>query len=465
MPRPTRRDLVRALAALPALPACRTEAPPVDTGAPISEDPRAPEPTLPWPGVGTPDLATFPLGVQSGDPLPTGVRLWTRTVGAAPLTLHWATWDGAAWSEGPPLAAATVDGYAHVDLDAVADDTPIAFQFLDDAGAASPIGRCRTAVSPTHTGRVRFGATSCADQDHGEFPALEAVAAFAPMDFFFWLGDTVYCDGDSTTEDFRATWAENLSKPTMQTLNHATSGVYTWDDHEVTNNWDPQTIDPAVRDTAFAAFYETTPIRPDVPGRLWRRLRFGAAVEVFVLDCRSERDAAAGIYLSREQLDWLKAGLSSSDATWKVIANSVPIADFPAAWDIADSRSDRWEGYEAQRAELLDHITDSGLTGVLFVSGDLHQTCVYRVEETGPRSAIFDVMAGPAGSFLNVAAKLLEEGGQFVYSDAVWSATWFECSVDGTCRVVMLDETATVFLDLTLDIQGNVVRTDAAIHP
>ena len=464
MPRPTRRDLVRALAALPALPACRTDAP-ADTGTPPADDPRAPEPTQAWSGAGVPDPATFPLGVQSGDPLPTGVRLWTRTVGDAPLTLRWAQWDGAAWSEGAPRAAPTADGYAHVDLDAVPEDTPIAFQFVDDAGAASPIGQCRTAVAADHTGRIRFGATSCADQDHGEFPALEAIAAFAPMDFFLWLGDTVYCDGDATTEDFRATWAENLSKSSMQAVNHITSGVHTWDDHEVTNNWDPQTIDPALRDTAFAAFYETTPVRPDVPGRLWRRLRFGAAVELFVLDCRSERDLAAGLYLSRAQLDWLKAGLTSSDATWKIIANSVPIADMPPAWDIADSRSDRWEGYEDQRAELLDHITDSGLTGVLFVSGDLHQTCIYRVEETGPRSAIFDVMAGPAGSFLNVAANLIADGGQYVYSDAVWSATWFECGVDGTCRVVMLDEAGSVFLDLTLDIHGAVVRTDTLLHP
>lgn len=461
----TRRTVISGIAALPLLPAC-DGSPKGDSGgsdAP-AEDPRAPLPESPWAGAAAPDDAAFPIGVQAGDPTPDGARVWTAYAGSAGLTLHTAVWDGAAWVDaGAVSVTADARGLVHHDLAGLPGDATVAYQFVDGDGAGSRIGRLQTALPADHTGRVRIGVTSCADQEHGEFPALPALVAAGPLDAFVWLGDFVYADSAVTFDEYRAVWEGNLRKESVRAVHANVAGIWSWDDHEVGNNWNPQTIDPAQRDAAFDAFFSLTPTRTTAPGRLWRSLRFGAAVELFVLDCRSERDLGAAQYVTREQLDWLKAGLSASTATWKIVANSVPITQMPPAWDAAGMGTDRWEGYPEQRAELLAHI--EGMTGVMFISGDFHQTAVYRVDPTGPASRVFDVLCGPAGSFLNPAGQLLPEDDQYLYTDAIWSATSLECSVNGTCRITMIAEDGSVVLDMTVDVDGNVVETLVARHP
>ena len=238
------------------------------------------------------------------------------------------------------------------------------------------------------------------------------------------------------------------------------------DYHEVTNNWDPATLDPTRREIAYAAFFETIPYVPEVRQRLWRSLRYGP-VELWVLDCRGERDADAGHYISPKQLRWLKDGLSSSDAVWKVIANSVPITNMPLAWDFGNAQLDRWEGFPncTQRDQLLDHITETGISGVFFISGDLHQTTLGRLEPEGPRSKIFETLAGPGGSFKNIAAQLLgEDGQQWLYNDAEWSATWTEFRADGTATLVCVDESGNRLFHAEVDVDGGAELIEV-YHP
>lgn len=166
----------------------------------------------------------------------------------------------------------------------------------------------------------------------------------------------------------------------------------TWDDHEVADNWDPESIDPARLETAREAFFENLALRrlpPPNENRVWRSFRWGRTLEIFVLDCRSERRPSTrngpdAQCISRTQMDWLKAGLAASTAAFKIIANSVPIANFPGAFDL--QANDRWEGYPAQRAELLDFLTGRAIRGVVFVSGDFHLATVAHLEATGARA-------------------------------------------------------------------------------
>ena len=94
----TRRTVIRGIATLPLLPACKGTPAPLDTGVePLIEDPRADWPSVDWQGAATPSDLMFPIGVQSGDPTPDGARLWTAFSGAGDLVLYWAVWDGASW--------------------------------------------------------------------------------------------------------------------------------------------------------------------------------------------------------------------------------------------------------------------------------------------------------------------------------------------------------------------------------
>jgi alkaline phosphatase D len=422
---------------------------PVDGGAATWDPEAAP-----------PSPASFPLGVQAGDVTSVAAVLWTRYAGTEALSLRVVEDSG---SPGPApllhdLAVSPADGgFAHVDLGGLRPDTRYRFAFLEASGRRSPVGRFRTAPSPTAPAKVRFGATSCTHQNHRPFAPLSR-AAEEKLDFFLLLGDTSYNDSAISRDQYRARWAENLSSTGYLDLFASTSHLATWDDHEVVNDWNGETVDPARLATARAVFFEMLAIRRQPPpneNRIWRSFRWGNAVEVFVLDCRSERRpstrfTSAAEYVSRAQIDWLKAGLAASTAAFKVIANSVPIANFPGLFDLL--ANDRWEGYEAQRAEILDFIVGQGLKGVVWVSGDFHLGAVARIEPSGPRAAYYDILAGPGGQNGNPITATLGEP-QFELATNTNNVVIFDAdgTVDPpTLRLRFVDGSGQVFHEKTL---------------
>ena len=68
--------------------------------------------------------------------------------------------------------------------------------------------------------------------------------------------------------------------------------------------------------------------------------------------------------------------LESSDATWKLVVNEVAIAEqFFMPYD-------RWEGYRAERKEILDFIVEKDIRNVVFLTTDLHGNQVLDVRES-----------------------------------------------------------------------------------
>ena len=119
-----------------------------------------------------------------------------------------------------------------------------------------------------------------------------------------------------------------------------------------------------------------------------------------MLDVRGERrpstrDTRDAQFISPAQLRWLKTSLRESDAVFKFVVTSKPITGRVAA-DL--TRSDFWEGYPAQREELLSFIVESDIEGLWFLSGDVHYAAIARVEARGPYSRLREVYMGPAGS-------------------------------------------------------------------
>jgi alkaline phosphatase D len=219
--------------------------------------------------------------------------------------------------------------------------------------------------------------------------------------------------------------------------------IATWDDHEVGNNWSPETIDPELLARATQAFFEHLPIRRDEasPGRIWRKLRFGRTAEIFVLDGRSERrpstrETDGATYLSREQMDWLKGGLAASEAVFKIVMNSVPIGNFPASFDLGSillDPADRWQGYPAARRELLSFIEDTPIPGVVFLSGDFHLACAGRAAPSGVGSRTLEILAGPGAQVANPLSYLLDEP-QFDY--ATHSLNYATLALDPATRQI-----------------------------
>jgi alkaline phosphatase D len=176
-----------------------------------------------------------------------------------------------------------------------------------------------------------------------------------------------------------------------------------WDDHEIVNNWYPwEILDDeryTVKDVSLLAerakrgFLDTTPIRTTLrePGRIYRRIPYGPLLDIFMIDMRTyrgpntandqaERGPVTAI-LGREQIDWLKRGLATSRAIWKVIASDMPIGlvvrDGKTRFEaVAQGRPERL-GREFDIAEVLSAIKALGVRNVVWLTADVHYTAAH----------------------------------------------------------------------------------------
>lgn len=429
----TRRELLEVVAvgaAIAAIPGCGDGTGTSDGGvAPGTDAQRADAPTEPVdsggggvdggmvedvpPPESVAESTMFAMAVASGDVTTSSAILWTHHAGAAPLELVVWRMDGDTYAATVFVGAAPLtDGYVHVDVGVLAPQTRYRFVFFEAGrGARSPIGRFRTPAAADVMEPLRIGAVSCVSNTQ-EIPTLGHAGARTDLDVFLFLGDSTYNDGARTLDAYRAKWRSNLERPEYRALRASTSGLFTWDDHEFDNDWDPEDFPPAAM--AKQAFFEHQPARriAGAPDRIWKSMRWGRTAEIFVLDCRSERipsgrTTPGATYISRAQMDWLKGAVVASDAVFKIIMNSVPISDMPGIWDAAPR--DRWEGYAAQRTEILEHLDAAALTGLLWVAGDFHCWSGGRIgaTDTAVGGRQHEVLVGPGAQSGNLLASTL----------------------------------------------------------
>jgi len=277
-----------------------------------------------------------------------------------------------------------------------------------------------------------------------------------------------------TLEQFRIKHNENLSSRfglnIMASLYASTSILATIDDHEIVDNFaggaapgqspDAPDVDPLepplfteavdfVNETqvytdAMRAFLEYHPIANklwDVPDDLrmhrkpkfYHKAAYGSDAAVLLLDTRSFRDAPlrpvndpfdsnevaafmastltpGRTILGRAQMENLKSDLLEAQCTgitWKFVVVPEPIQNFGII-----NAEDRFEGYAAERTELLKFIGDSSINNVVFIAGDFHGTIVnnlaYQELSADPCSAhpltstsvnAFEIVTGPVAFF------------------------------------------------------------------
>ena len=369
----------------------------------------------------------FAEGVMSGDPGARGITLWTRlrdversgTVrlevardpGFDRLVAHAAVRTGPGADGAVKARVLGLDPYEQY------------FYRFETRTTHSAVGRFRTAPPAGSRQPLRFAFWACQDFTHGYYNAHAAMLR-EDLDFALCLGDYIYAEtGHSvaggtgvrddgigspgygrvtamatTLEDYRAKYALYRSDATLRALHQRVPLVAIWDDHEVQNDYaggvstgglpPEHAYSVARRSAAYRAWTESMPTvtRGAAGRRVYRRLRFGRLVDLFLLDVRQYRNdqpcgdrvrpACAGLdrpraLLGRRQMTWLKSGLVGSDAAWKAVAGGVTMMDTRLAGD-AYLRFDSWQGYPGEREELLRHVARRRIDDVVFLSGDLH---------------------------------------------------------------------------------------------
>lgn len=262
----------------------------------------------------------------------------------------------------------------------------------------------------------------------------------------------------TTLEQYRADYKQNRSVQALRDLFQATSFITNWDDHEIEDDWDSVTVDLDQFRDARQAFLEYMPLKESSPASgedcadgkdpFMRVFHWGRDVDIITLDersCRSESaifnclfdaDPGPGVFLTPDlaptlppnirllfgglvsefpppgcldainnvdrtllgetQKQALKDTLTNSTAKYKLILNQVAIQQFFAF------PYDRWEGYAAERKEILNFIRVNNIENVIFLTTDQHANIMNEVfidRFSDPTPISYEAITGPIATF------------------------------------------------------------------
>jgi alkaline phosphatase D len=159
--------------------------------------------------------------------------------------------------------------------------------------------------------------------------------------------------------------------------------------------------------------------------------------------------------LGRMQKAWFLQQLSSSTATWKLWGNSVGATDVRAdlhrlppgegpKWPGAGYgifAHDDWGGYRFERAQILDHIRDQGITGFVSLAGDRHSFYAGWLAASLPPKPFAPVgLEFVTGSIS--APTLAEAFDHSMTPDKPWAAIYRQPSADGQAGLATINLTA-----------------------
>lgn len=250
----------------------------------------------------------------------------------------------------------------------------------------------RTPVANDVEAIVKLGFGSCAEGDEGSSQVFSQMLA-AECDTVVLLGDTPYIDSTALHVQ-RRKHRKFLRTEGLRRLMRCRPLYATWDDHDFGGGNSNGTLAGKVRARqAFTEYRAHPPYGSDGAG-IYTRFRQGP-VEVFLLDTRyfagTEPDGHS--LLGDAQWEWLVRGLTESTATVKVLASGMVWHDMP------EEKPDCWARYPAEREALFRKIGQNGISGVVLVSGDLHQSRVVE-HQTIPEAgySIIEFVSSPIHS-------------------------------------------------------------------
>ncbi len=421
--------------------------------------------------------ATFADGVASGIPSPKGITLWTRLKGidrTSTVGLEVATDAGFQHvvRRHDVHAEANRDFTVHTHVGDLKPSTQYHYRFETD-DAQSRVGTFRTLPPPDSDQQLRIGFYSCQSYEAGYHSAHAALAKEKDLDLVLCLGDYIYehhyydgptarkdrtganKDGDvQTIAEYRQKYRFYQTDKNLQDLHAAHPFVVIWDDHEVEDNYagkrpDSASTDPGHyennntyprrvpfglrRHNGYKAFFEAMPRiqRSDDPNRLYGSFRLGKMAELFLTDERQYRalqpcddvqlqacpeDMDPGrTFLGDTQKAWLNRTMPNSQARWKLFASETMMMALDSTPG-QHANQDQWDGYSAEREEILGSFHSHGVKNLVVLSGDIHTFIAGNLTTTGESTGTpvgVELVGGSVTSFglpeeLGIPAATLE---------------------------------------------------------
>lgn len=402
-------------------------------------------------------ISSFPQGIASGDVTDHAAVIWIRTDGPRVVQAEWWEEQGSPAGDSaqdrvqalhPPEAGArqatTVQATSAADdytvkvlMTGLRPATKYRYRFWAAAGDVT--GAFREVAKPSEEGTFRTASPSTEHSpitllwsaDLGgqgrcragpdEYPIFDRMRN-RRADAMIFLGDTIYGDeicsappnvaGSSfaaqTADQYRAKHRYQRGATSLRRFLAETPVVVTWDDHEVRNNFSGpyDSLMPAGRQALLEYWPIGTP--QDDPTRLYRKFRYGADVDLFILDTRqyrsrnSDPDGPDKTMLGTKQRDWLLRGLSESTATWKVIVTSVPLSNNRKGGSLRVPGHDSWAraedgtGFEHELRLIIETIVTEDIRNVVWLAADVHYVQANAYDPSGDGEPDFhEFIAGP----------------------------------------------------------------------
>jgi alkaline phosphatase D len=360
----------------------------------------------------------FYHGVASGDPLTDAVIIWTRITPddfSAPVVVSYKvaldTGMVNVVSQGSVMTDASKDFTVKVDVTGLESDVYYYYEF---SGLGSKSIRGRTKTAPTGAvNDLRFAVVSCANLEAGYFNVYKAINERNDFEAVLMLGDYIYEyeEGgyaqntnidrvfDPTYEtinlaDYRLRYSVYHMDRSLQQLHQNFPWICVWDDHESANDaykdgaqnhstgeglWSDRKLD------AQKAYFEWLPIRPKAANNyeIFREFQYGDLLDLFMVDTRLNGREEQGVnvndpnrtMLGTNQYQWLTDELSASNAQWKVLGNQVIMA--PITLFGNPINNDAWDGYPAERDNVLNFVRDNGIENFTVITGDIHTSWAF----------------------------------------------------------------------------------------
>ncbi len=365
-----------------------------------------------------PSLRPFYHGVESGDPTPDNVIIWTRvtpdTGMAGDMDVFWQVATDVNFINvinfGTCIATDSNHYCVKADVCGLQPSTYYYYMF-NAIGRNSVIGRTKTAPAfSTDNDSARFAVVSCASWEHGFFNAYESISNRNDVDAVLHLGDYIYeyaagdftgnvagRDYDPPTEaitevGYELRYSQYKLDDQLRRIHQLFPFITIWDDHETANDsWrgGAQNHTPATegdfnwrKGNSTSTYFKWMPLRkPDLNDtiRIFRRLRYGKLLDLIMLDTRlydrDEQNLSATNDPTRHMMGpaeraWFFQQLDDTTTRWKIIGNQVMFAPLEVFGQPVNA--DQWDGYNYERGLIEDHIMNNNVKDVVILTGDIH---------------------------------------------------------------------------------------------
>ncbi len=247
---------------------------------------------------------------------------------------------------------------------------------VNGKGDAAYGGVFQTAPVTGKGSKFRMAVTSCMKFGQPQ-KSWELLLAEEP-DLHVTLGDTQYSDTTNPTIQ----WKHHLryrAVPEYSAVLKSTPNYAMWDDHDYgPNNSDGSAVGKENSLAGWNQFWGNFASGTATTPGAFFKFSWGD-VDFFMVDGRYHRspdnapDDGDKRMLGDPQFSWLIDGLKNSKAKFKVIASGSTLSD---------SKDDGWRIYTFARHRLFDAIGQNKISGVVYLSGDVHRSRVWTHPES-----------------------------------------------------------------------------------